>query len=562
MLIALRPVICASIALLLLNTANAKTCPDWPFAKARAEILSLQNRVEQWNDSYHRQGVSLVADELYDQSVQRLADLKTCFANNAGANSDPLKTAGGSVAHPVPHTGMNKLKDERAVEAWMKGRDGLWIQPKVDGVAVTLIYEGGRLVKAISRGDGLNGQDWTGHAHQIAAIPGHLAWQKTLVLQGELYWRLDGHVQATAGSLNARSKVAGLMARKTISEQEGAQIGLFVWDWPQGPSAMQERLAGLQALGFADSANFSRPLESFDHGKNWREHWYKTPLPFATDGVVIREGERPPAEHWQPRAPYWIAAWKYPFAQVLGEVRKVHFNVGRSGKITPVLDISPVQLDDRKVSKVSVGSFKRWQMLDIRPGDQVAISLAGLTIPRLDGVVLRDTERAAIYVPNPAHYHSLSCWQPIQGCESQFRERLKWLSGKNGLAMSGVGPGTWDSLIDGGKINGLLDWMPLDSARLVNIAGVGEQSSAKLLEAFAQAREQSFEKWLKAIGLPPVAGADLGSSWTDLSARSVDHWQAEPGIGPGRAKQLQAFFQDPQVQALAHQLREQGINGF
>jgi DNA ligase (NAD+) len=433
---------------------------------------------------------------------------------------------------------------------------------KVDGVAVTLVYVDGKLVSAISRGDGIFGQDWTGHAHQIEAIPRHLAWEKTVILQGELYWKLTDHVQADAGSLNARSKVAGLLARHAISEEEGAQVGLFVWDWPEGPPDMTERLASLRAMGFEDSVRFSEPLEGFAQAKNWREHWYRAALPFATDGVVIRQGERPSAEHWQAKAPYWIAAWKYPFAQALAEVRKVHFNVGRSGKITPVLDIEPVRLDDRMIARISVGSLKRWQEMDIRPGDQVAVSLAGLTIPRLEEVVSRSVDREPMDVPNAADYHALSCWQPVDGCEDQFRERLKWLSGKKGLALGGVGPGTWDKLISAGRINGLLDWMTLDGAQLANIPGLGQRSSAKLLASFQAAREKPFVVWLKAIGLPPVAGVDLGQSWSALAARSVDQWQAEPGIGSGRATQLRAFFQDPQVQALSRQLQKEGINGF
>ncbi len=557
----LRHAICALVALYF-SSASAQDCPDWSPGKARDELGSLQDRIAQWDDSYHRQGKSLLADELYDQSVQRLNRLRSCFAPPDSREHSPLKTASGTLAHPVPHTGLNKLPDERAVKDWLKGKDDLWIQPKVDGVAVTLVYEHGKLVKAISRGDGMKGHDWTGHVHQIPAIPPQLAWEKTLVLQGELYWQLTDHVQAEAGSLNARSKVAGLLARNVISDEEGAQIGLFVWDWPDGPSSMTERLAGLRAMGFADSARLSEPLESFTQAKNWREHWYRSPLPFATDGVVIRQGERPSAQRWQARPPYWVAAWKYPFAQVLGEVRKVHFNVGRSGKITPVLDIEPVLLDDRKVSRISVGSLKRWQTLDIRPGDQVAISLAGLTIPRLDGVISRSVERAPLDIPNAEDYHTLSCWQPLPGCEIQFRERLKWLSSKKGLAMSGVGPGTWDKLIKAGQLNGLLDWMPLNGAQLANIRGLGERSSAKLLKSFQGAREQSFVVWLKAIGLPPVAGAQLDDSWSALSARSVEQWQNEPGIGLSRAKQLYAFFQEPQVQALSRQLREYGIQGF
>lgn len=561
MLLFHRAALCA-VMTLLSATVSAQSCPDWPSGKARDEIAALQAQVAGWDDSYHRQGASLVADELYDQSVQRLAQLKACFAASGLPEADPLKTATGLHAHPVSHTGVHKLPDEAAVQGWLKGKTDLWIQPKVDGVAVTLIYEGGTLVKAISRGDGLMGQDWSAHAFHIGAIPRTLPVQQSVVLQGELYWRLTDHVQARAGSLNARSKVAGLLARTAITEAEGAQIGLFVWDWPQGPADMRERLSSLRTMGFDDAVTLSEPFERFEQARAWRTHWYESPLPFATDGVILRQGHRPPAERWQAKAPYWIAAWKYPFAQVLGDVRKVHFNVGRSGKITPVLEIAPVQLDDRKVTRVSVSSLKRWQSMDIRPGDQVAISLAGLTIPRLDGVVTRSTERVSMIVPQAADYHALSCWQPTEGCESQFRERLKWLSGKKGLAMSGVGPGTWDRLISAGAIEGLLDWLRLDSAQLVNIPGISEQSSAKLLNSFQGAREQSFEVWLKAIGLPPTAGASLGDSWSALSARSADQWQAEPGIGPGRAKQLTAFFQHPHVQALATQLREQGIQGF
>lgn len=552
----------SALTLMYCLNAAAADCPDWTQARAHGEIQSLKAQVAQWDDSYHRRGISIIADEIYDQSVQRLEHLRGCFENVMSAGDDPLQAAAGTYPHPIPHTGLAKLPDERAVQAWIEGKTDLWVQPKVDGVAVTLVYENGTLTRAISRGDGVKGQDWTRHARQIEAIAPHLTSNISAVLQGELYWKTTDHVQANAGSLNARSKVAGMLARTLINKDEGAHIGLFVWDWPQGPASMRERLAGLRALGFENSAQFSESISDLSQAKRWREHWYKSPLPFATDGVVLRQGERPPAARWQAKAPYWIAAWKYPFAQVLGEVRKVHFNIGRSGKITPVLEIEPVRLDDRMVRRVSVGSFKRWKALDIRPGDQVSISLAGLTIPRLEGVVSRGVERTELKSPSPDAYHSLSCWQPVEGCESQFRERLKWLSSKKGLSMPGVGPGTWDKLIQAGMINGLLDWMHLDSAQLANIPGLGAQSGATLLSNFQSAREQSFGIWLKAIGLPPTAGADLQQSWSALSARSIEQWQAEPGIGPTRARQLYAFFQDLQVQALGNELREQGIKGF
>jgi DNA ligase (NAD+) len=556
-----RILICAALVFTAVN-AQATQCPDWTQAKARNTISALQTQIAAWDDSYHRQGVSLIADELYDQSRQRLEFWRSCFAGPTSQGDNPLQTARGTTRHPIPHTGVNKLSDENAVRDWLKGRADVWIQPKIDGVAVTLVYENGQLTQVISRGDGLEGQDWTHHAGQIAAIPAHLPWQETLVLQGELYWRLEEHVQARNGSANARSKVAGMLARNQLHSEEAERIGLFVWDWPAGSASMTERMAGLTALGLTESAQYSQPLEGFAQAQHWREHWYRSPLPFATDGVILRQGQRPPVERWQAKPPYWIAAWKYPYAQALAEVRKVNFNIGRSGKITPVLELAPVRLDDRQISRISVGSLQRWHAMDIRPGDQVAISLAGLTIPRLDSVVSRSIERNELETPQAEDFHALSCWQPSPGCESQFRARLVWLSGKKGLALAGVGPGTWDKLIDAGKINSLLDWLTLDQEQLANIPGLGERSSAKLIDSLQRARSQPFDVWLKAIGLPPSGNARLGDQWSALAQRNAQQWQGEQGIGPGRASQLAAFFQHPQVQALSEQLRAQGISGF
>ncbi|MGY2260829.1 NAD-dependent DNA ligase LigB [Pseudomonas sp. SDO55104_S430] len=547
------------ITLASLN-AQATQCPDWPPERAANELTALQNRIDLWDDSYHREGKSLVADELYDQSHARLAQWRQCF--NSKAPTDPLRTARGTLVHPVAHTGLDKLQDEKDVEQWLRHRKDVWVQPKVDGVAVTLIYREGLLAQAISRGDGSQGQDWTASARQIAAIPRQLTQPLDLLVQGELYWRLNDHVQAQAGSLNARSTVAGLMARKTLDAEQANGIGLFAWDWPDGPASLPERTATLNELGFPDTTLYSQSISTLADAQRWRDHWYRSPLPFASDGIVLRQAQRPPAERWQAKPSYWSVAWKYPFAQALAEVRKVHFRIGRTGRITPVLELAPVMLDDRQIKRVSVSSLQRWQALDIRPGDQVAISLAGLTIPRLDSVVLRSTERADMNVPNATDFHALSCWQPTPGCESQFLARLAWLSGKQGLALPHVGPGTWEKLINAGRLNGLLDWLTLDAQELANIDGLGERSGARLSTSFDDARQRPFARWLKALGMPPTGQARLADSWQDLTQRSIEQWQAEAGIGPGRAAQLSAFFRDPQVLALSETLRSAGIDGF
>ncbi|TBV01928.1 NAD-dependent DNA ligase LigB [Phytopseudomonas dryadis] len=551
--------IATSVCGLLSLTAHAADCPEQT-PQHNQQLDALAERIALWDDAYHRQGRSLVSDELYDQARARLEQWQRCA--DAPALADPLAGAGGPLPHPIAQTGLRKLADERAVEDWIAPRDNLWIQPKVDGVAVTLVYRAGRLQSLISRGDGRSGQDWTAHAQRIASIPKQLADSSTITLQGELYWRLSRHVQAQRGGVAARSTIAGLMARHTLGEAEAAGIGLFVWDWPDGPADMQQRLTRLVRLGFADSGRYSQPVASLAEARTWREHWYRSPLPFASDGVVLRQGKRPPGSRWRAEPPRWAAAWKYPASQALAVVEAVDFSIGRSGRITPVLRLQPVRLDDRAIRAVSAGSLARWQQLDIRPGDQVAIRLAGQSIPRLDGVVLHSVPRPDLAAPHHDDYHALSCWRATASCSSQFHARLTWLSGKQGLALPGVGAGSWDRLLQAQAVDGLLDWLELSEEQLRTVAGLGPRRAAQLSQSFALARQRPFADWLRALGPPGGSDALVARNWAQLTQRSAAHWQRQPGIGPGRAAQLQAFFAHEEVLALGERLRQAGIDGF
>jgi DNA ligase (NAD+) len=321
---------------------------------------------------------------------------------------------------------------------------------------------------------------------------------------------------------------------------------------------MSERLQGLRELGFAASVELTHPLRSVEEARQWRERWYRAELPFASDGVVLRQGRRPSGKQWIAEPPSWAAAWKYPPRQALAQVRGVRFQIGRTGRITPLLQLQPVELDGRRVSRVGLGSLQRWQALDIRPGDQVAVALAGLTIPRVDGVVWRSQQRAELRVPDPAQHHSLSCWRPTPGCESQFAARQQWLSGKQGLALPGVGAGTWEKL----RLQGLLDWLELQENELAARPGFGLRSAANLHGSFASARQRSFPQWLRALGLPPSGSAPLQGDWQTLAARDAADWDAYAGIGSTRAAQLAAFFRHPEVLLLREQLQRAGVAGF
>lgn len=539
-------------------TAQAAECPDWSTQRLTRESQALSAQVAAWDHAYHDQGEALIDDALYDQAVARLADWQACLGETP--DHQPLTritSTRGSLAHPYAQTGLEKTDDD-GVRRFSSRRDNLWIQPKVDGVAVTLRYHEGELVEAVSRGDGERGQDWTARVRQLPAVPTTLPAPLSGVLQGELYWRLTDHVQSRDPATGARGKVAGAMAQQAPTAQTRAQIGLFVWGWPDGPTDMTERLAQLSALGF-DTADYTHRLDDRRDAADWRERWFNSELPFATDGVVLKQGERPGVRQWSSSPPEWAVAWKYPAQQVLAQVRGIEFRVGRTGRVTPLVWLDPEMLEGRRISRVSLGSLARWESLDVRPGDQVAITLAGLTIPQLTEVVWHTQERVPVSPPSPERYHLLSCFEKRPGCDAQLLARLGYLGER--LGMQGVGEGTWQSLMEAGVVTQLLDWLKVEPHQLQKAYGIGEATAEALMTQFRQARTASFDDWLEALGMPP-GGSEHSGDWATLSGLDRADWQAVPGVGPVRADALVAFFSHPQVQHMAARLHDAGIDGF
>ncbi|MEO8810700.1 MAG: NAD-dependent DNA ligase LigB [Rhodanobacter sp.] len=544
--------------------AGVRACPAWSPAQASREMAALHDRLDGWNHAYRVEGRSPVTDAVYDQAQRRLEWWRGCFPAQAPAALKPLADASGRITAPVAQTGLAKLPDAASLAQWMRehGVGDLWAQPKADGVAVTLLYVDGQLRQASSRGDGLLGSDWTRLAQRIKAIPRRLLHAPArVVLQGELYWRLPGHVQADTGGANARSAVAGALAREHMDDATASRIGLFVWDWPTGPADMPARLAGLASMGLPDSATYTKPVRTLDEVKRWREQWYRHAMPFAADGTVVRQGHRPAAFTWRPALPEWAVAWKYPSASALTGVRAVQFTIGRSGRITPVLQLEPVQLGDHRVQRVSVGSLRHWRQLDIRPGDQVEVVLAGLTIPRLKSVVWRAQQRVALSVPDPQSHTALTCWRLTPGCEQQFLARLAWLGGNQGLHFKGIGPDTWQTLVDAGLIHGLLDWMELTPGQLAALPGFGAGRAEALTRAFAMARTRPFARWLQALGAPTGVTGNL-PDWATASSRQQSDWLALDGIGEGRAGQLVEFFACAELRTQVARLHDAGVQGF
>ncbi|EPS3436489.1 NAD-dependent DNA ligase LigB [Enterobacter mori] len=541
---------------------GAAVCPVWSQTKAEKEIASLSAQIKRWDDAYWKQGVSDVNDDVYDQLNARLAQWQRCFGSEPSEEKLPALT--GSVKHPVAHTGVHKVTSKEELRQWMRARRNLWMQPKVDGVAVTLVYRDGKLIQAISRGNGLKGEDWTGKVRLIPSVPQKLTGTlANSVLQGELFWIHDNHIQSQMGGMNARAKVAGAMMRQKDNALL-SKIGVFIWAWPDGPKDMKTSLVELSKAGFSLSARYTLPAESVDAVEKQRAAWHETGLPFATDGIVVRSEDEPAGESWLPGEGNWVVAWKYSPVSQLAEVKNIQFSVGRTGKVSVVAGLEPVRLDDKQVRRVSLGSVGRWQRLDLTKGDQVLISLGGQGIPRLDKVVWRGTDRQKPQPPD-SQYHSLSCFYASPNCMEQFFARLTWLSSKQGLDIEGLGESGWRTLWQAHHFEHIFSWLLLTQAQLQATPGFSAARGLALWHRFNQIREQPFIRWISAMGVPlskSTLNAIDGRSWQAMSQRSSADWQTLPGTGEEKARQIMNWMHAPQVDVLVKWLAEQHINGF
>lgn len=541
------------ISILCWQSSVWAVCPAWSPARAQEEIFRLQQQIKQWDDDYWKEGKSEVEDGVYDQLSARLTQWQRCFV------SEPRE-----VMHPVAHTGVRKMADKNALSLWMRERSDLWVQPKVDGVAVTLVYRDGKLNKAISRGNGLKGEDWTQKVSLISAVPqtvsGPLA---NSTLQGEIFLQREGHIQQQMGGINARAKVAGLMMRQDDSDTLNS-LGVFVWAWPDGPQLMTDRLKELATAGFTLTQRYTRAVKNADEVARVRNEWWKAKLPFVTDGVVVRGAKEPESRHWLPGQAEWLVAWKYqPVAQV-AEVKAIQFAVGKSGKISVVASLAPVMLDDKKVQRVNIGSVRRWQEWDIAPGDQILVSLAGQGIPRIDDVVWRGAERTKP-TPPENRFNSLTCYFASDVCQEQFISRLVWLGSKQVLGLDGIGEAGWRALHQTHRFEHIFSWLLLTPEQLQNTPGIAKSKSAQLWHQFNLARKQPFTRWVMAMGIPLTRAALNASderSWSQLLFSTEQFWQQLPGTGSGRARQVIEWKENAQIKKLGSWLAAQQITGF
>ncbi|WP_392551571.1 NAD-dependent DNA ligase LigB [Orbus wheelerorum] len=551
------------LIILLLANMGWANCPNFTTYQAEKELLSLESQIAIWDNAYFINGHSLIPDEVYDQVLNRYQQLLICFPNYQQTDFSQQVIINHKIIHPVVHTGVKKLTSIDAIKNWMVNKTDLWLQPKIDGVAVTLIYEHGILVSAISRGNGSYGENWTEKVKLMPMVPQKIiTLTPQVLLQGELFWLVENHIQKQHGSNNYRSKVAGALMEKLPNHEKLSQIRFWVWEWPAGPPMMTQRLTELKQMGFNYGVDDTTAISTFLQAQAIREQLFNSPLNYPTDGIIIREGKRPAGQYWQVKEPYWIIAWKYPIQEKLTVVKDIQFSVGRTGKISTIIYIEPITIDSKKITRLYLGSINQLIKTDIAIGDSIAVKLSGQSIPQLKSIVWRAFDRKKQLLPDEKVYTFMTCFTYSKACHQQFLARLAWLSGKQGFNFNHIGQATWLKLVNEGKVTSVISWLELELNDFANIPSISEQQANNLFAQFQLAKQSSFVLWLAALGITDLPPTINQYCWQDIVLWSIDEWQTKTNISLSKAKKYRLLVNSEQINKLQKTLARQKVSGF
>lgn len=531
---------------------------------AKARLAWLVRQIRHHDNLYFNRHHVEISDAEYDRLRDQLTRLQACFSWLVvpvyALAPPPPQDQGRVLCQPMGS--LKKSRDEQGVRQFFQNAGALTVlcQPKIDGIAIELVYEQGRLVAAATRGNGRQGLDILDSVRQIPALGKTLAIPGRVVLQGELFARLDRLKGKLQGYVSARHYVAGHISRKTPEPTALACLDFFPWLWPGAPVATdQEALNALARQGFTWPAQYTVVVRSVAQVSAWRERLQHnaSDLPFLLDGIVLKLDSL--AARTQRQASAWALAWKFPPAATLTRVVAIDFTVGRTGRVTPVLQVSPRLIGQRRLAAVSLGSVQTLVGHDIAVGDQISIRLEGQATPVFGQVLSRPAQRCRPVCPDSRRYSPGSCLSLTPHCEQQFLARLRWLGADRCLQLKPLTNPVLRQLVKQGALTSLADMFTLD-ARVLAGAGLKPRQVERLQQALKAARRLPFIRRLRAVGLPHVGERRLarlaqpGQDFAGLQALSADELARLAGVSQGQGLAIHAFLRQPEIQGLIRQL--------
>jgi DNA ligase (NAD+) len=574
------------------------------------KIAKLRREIEEHNRRYYLLDDPIISDAEYDKMLRELEKLEQAHPEYATSDSPTQRPGAPPLESFVPAKHLTPMlslanvfdADELAefvgrVHKGLKSDDVPFIcEPKLDGVAVSLLYEAGKLVRAATRGDGETGEDITANARTLPSVPLELARSdhrppQRIEVRGEVVITIDEFVRLNTEReeegepvfANPRNAAAGSLRQLDSSITASRPLMFYAHSHgavePQTFDRHAEFLATAAAWGFRIHPRIRR-------AKNLREivAYYeklsegRDRLGVDVDGIVVKVDSIADQDKLGQvsRSPRWAVAFKFKARQAVTKIRDIVASVGRLGTVTPVAELEPVALAGVTISNASLHNMDEIERKDIRIGDWVTIERAGDVIPYVVGPV---KERRT---GHEKHFKMVTkcpaCDAKVvrregevayrctgRACPAQLRETLKHFAGKNAMDIDGLGEKLVAQLVDRNLVRSYADLYRLDVDALAGLERMGPKSAANLVEAIDASRKRPLHRLIFALGIRHVgesAARTLARAYGSLERladASEEDLDALDGIGPEMATSIRAYFDEKATRELIRELGEVGV---
>lgn len=572
------------------------------------QIQYLRNELHRHNYNYYVKNMPEISDHDFDMMMKDLEALEKKHPEVFDSNSptqrvgSDLSTGFRQVAHIFPMLSLGNTYSIDEIDAWVKrvdetllGQDVTIVgELKFDGSGISLIYEHGRLVRAVTRGDGEKGDDVTENIKTIRSIPLQLqgsGWPDFFEIRGEILlpWaafdRLNEEREKAGEPLfaNPRNAAAGTM--KLLNPAEVARRGLdarlyYLLGDNLPYDNHYDNMEAARSWGFKVSPAMTR-LHSIKEVDEYINKWAveRKTLPVATDGLVLKVNSLRQQLNlgFTAKSPRWAVAYKFPAERALTRLRFVSFDVGRMGIITPVANLEPVLLSGTIVKRASLHNDDIMRSLDIHEHDMLYVEKGGEIIPKITGVdtdAREEGAKAVAFVSRcPACGTRLirnegeAAWMcpNKEGCVPQIVGRIEHFVGRHMMNIDGIGEETAAALFAHGFVRNVADLYSLTADQLMTIEGFGARSAERVIAGIAASREVPFERVVYALSIPYVGEttakkvARAAVNIDRLTAMSAPELEAIEDVGPRIAVAIRDFFDDEENRIMVERLRQAGV---
>ncbi|WP_308561002.1 NAD-dependent DNA ligase LigA [uncultured Klebsiella sp.] len=575
------------------------------------KLTELRTTLRHHEYLYHVMDAPEIPDAEYDRLMRELRELEaqhpeliTPDSPTQRVGAEPLASF-SQIRHEVPMLSLDNVFDEESFLAFnkrvqdrLKNTDDLvyCCELKLDGLAVSILYENGILVQAATRGDGTTGEDITSNVRTIRAIPLKLRGDnipQRLEVRGEVFLpqagfeKINEEARRTGGKVFANPRNAAAGSLRQLDPRITAKRPLTFFCYGVGvleggvlPESHSARLQQFKAWGLPVSDRVTlchTPEDVLTYYRKVEED--RPSLGFDIDGVVIKVDSLELQEQlgFVARAPRWAVAFKFPAQEQMTFVRDVEFQVGRTGAITPVARLEPVHVAGVLVSNATLHNADEIERLGLRIGDKVVIRRAGDVIPQVVNVVLSERPEGTREIVFPTHCPVChSDVERVEGeavtrctggliCGAQRKESLKHFVSRRALDVDGMGDKIIDQLVEKEYVHTSADLFRLTPGKLTGLDRMGPKSAQNVVDALEKSKETTFARFLYALGIREVGeatAASLAAHFATIEAleqASIDDLQKVPDVGIVVATHVRNFFAEESNRDVIAQLRKEGV---